>query len=142
MDIRKYTESDRNRLREIYFESRKHVFSWLNISLFSQLDFDRDTQGEVIWVAILANCPIGFISLWEPDNFIHHLFIHPDFVGRGAGTALLRVCLSEIGQTITLKCSKSNIKAKEFYLSKGWRVLSEGEGLDGKYELMAIDNEI
>ena len=142
MNILVFKERNRCDLQKIYLESRKQVFSWQNSTLFTLNDFDRDTEGEAIWVATDNNRPIGFISVWKPDNFIHNLFIHPDFVGRGAGTKLLQVCLKEIGLPATLKCSKPNVKAKEFYLSKGWLVISEGEDIDGKYELMGIDKEI
>jgi len=141
MHIRLFIESDRHQLRKIYLESRMHEFSWLNSSLCTPNDFDRDTEGEIIWVATDNNHLLGFISVWKRDNFIHNLFVHPDFVGRGVGTELLQVCLKDIGLPVTLKCSKPNVKARDFYLSKGWLVISEGENVDGKYDLMGIDKD-
>ncbi len=140
MEIRKYTESDRCTLREIYFESRKHAFDWMDSSLFTLEDFDRDTEGELIRVATDIIYPVGFISIWEPDNFIHNLFLHLEETGRGTGTELLNVCLKEIGRPATLKCSELNTKAREFYLSRGWKVVSEWEGPDGKYKLMHFED--
>jgi len=141
MMIRKFVESDRCALREIYFESRKHAFGWMDASLFTLEDFDYDTEGEVIWVATHTNTPVGFVSIWEPENFIHNLFVHPEAIGQGVGTELLNACLKRIGRPATLKCVKSNSKARRFYLSRGWIVVSEGEGPDGKYELMQFEDE-
>jgi len=142
MNIRIFTEDDRHALRKIYYESRKHAFYWLDSSLFTLTDFDRDTEGELILVATHRNILIGFISIWEQENYIHNLFIHPESFHHGVGTQLLRVGLDKIDRPATLKCSKPNIKAREFYLSRGWRVVSVGEGLNGKYELMYFKDEV
>jgi len=105
-------------------------------------DFDRDTKGEKIWVVTDSMHPIGFISVWEPENFIHNLFVHPKLFGRGIGTALLKECLQNIGRPAALKCSETNSVAKDFYLSKGWRVVSDGSGPDGKYLLMHYEDTV
>ena len=142
MNIRKFSENDQHTLQEIYIESRRHAFYWMDSSLFALADFDRDTEGELVWVATYTNGPVGFISIWEPNNFIHNLFVRPEVFGQGVGTKLLNVCLKKIGRPATLKCAKPNTKAREFYISRGWRVVSEGEGPDGKYELMCFDDKI
>ena len=141
MDTRLFVESDRFALREIYLESRMHAFDWIGGALFSADDFDRDTEGEIIWVATCDARPVGFISVWEPANFIHNLFVHPNFVGKGAGSALLNECLNHIGRPAVLKCGAQNTKARDFYLSKGWKIVSDGDGPDGEYLLMHFDDE-
>ena len=139
MDTRLFNESDRKALREIYLQSRMHAFDWMDSYLFKADDFDRDTEGEIIWVATNGTNPVGFISVWEPDNFIHHLFVHPKVKGQGIGSALLNECLNNIGRPAALKCKQQNIKARDFYLSKGWKKVSDGNGPDGKYLLMQFD---
>ncbi len=140
MNIQKFTENDRRALKEIYYASRKKAFYWMDTSTFTPDDFDRDTKDEIIWVAHLNHKPVGFVSIWEQDNFIHSLYVHPESVGQGIGTELLDVCLREIGRPVTLKCSEPNINARGFYLSKGWDTISTGENEDGRYLLMRIDN--
>ena len=139
IETRFFTEKDRCALQKIYLESRKNTFDWMDDSLFNANDFDRDTDGECIWVATIENHPIGFISAWEPENFIHNLFVHPSNTGKGVGSALLRACLNKIGRPASLKCLGENIGARNFYLSKGWKIVSYGDGPDGKYQLMKID---
>lgn len=136
IEVRKFTEQDRVALRDIYLASRRKAFWWMEPSSLSLDDFDRDTEGEVIWVAEQNAKVTGFISVWEPENFIHAFFVAPDSTGCGIGTALLEACLDEIGRPASLKCSAPNKDAKGFYLSKGWQVVSEGEGTDGQYYLM------
>jgi GNAT superfamily N-acetyltransferase len=118
-----------------------YAFGWMDSSLFRADDFDRDTEGEIIWVAISDNEPVGFISVWEPENFIHNLFVHPKVIRQGFGSALLDECLNHIGRPAVLKCASKNIRARDFYVSKGWGTVSEADGPDGKYLLMHFDEE-
>jgi len=140
-EVRPFTESDRNALREIYLESRRHAFSWADGSLFTQEDFDCDTKGERIWVATCETRPLGFASVWEPENFVHNLFVHPTVTGRGIGSALLDEALRHIGRPATLKCAEKNPKARDFYLSKSWTIISNGDGSEGRYFLMQFKDE-
>ncbi len=141
MDTRLFAESDRCALRELYLATRIHGFGWIDSSLFRADDFDRDTEGELIWVATFSHNSVGFISVWEPENFIHNLFVHPKVAGQGVGSALLNKCLNHIGRPAVLKCVAQNTKARDFYLSKGWKIVSDGDGPDGKYLLMHFDDE-
>lgn len=141
IETRLFNEKDRDALREIYFESRINAFTWLDNSLFNKNDFDSDTDGECIWVATVENQPVGFISAWVPDNFIHNLFINSSNLSKGIGSALLDACLKKIGRPARLKCLENNIGARNFYLFKGWEIVSSGEGPDGKYQLMQLDKK-
>lgn len=136
MHTRRFAESDRPALRRVYLETRVQAFDWMDTSSFAEDDFDRDTDGETIWVAADAECLLGFVSVWEPDNFIHNLFVHPGSARQGVGSALLSTCLREIGRPAVLKCLTQNARAKEFYLAKGWRVVADGDSSDGPYLVM------
>lgn len=141
IETRFFTEKDRGALQEIYFESRKSAFDWLDNFSFKKNNFDRDTDGECIWVATVKDKPVGFISAWEPENFIHNLFVHPSNIGMGVGSVLLHVCLEKIGRPASLKCLEKNIGARNFYLSKGWKIVSSCNGPDGQYQLMQFDKK-
>ena len=139
IQTRFFFEKDRSILQKIYLESRKNAFHWMDDSLFNRNDFDRDTDGECIWVATVDNHPVGFISVWIADNFIHNLFVRPSSIGKGIGSALLSACLKKIGRPASLKCLDKNISARNFYLSKGWKIVSYDDGPDGKYYLMHLE---
>ena len=137
--IRPFREDDSPPLREIYRLTRMQAFHWLDSQQMLREDFDHDTEGERIWVAERDRRPLGFVSAWEPENFIHNLFVHPDAAGRGVGSALLDVCLAQLGRPATLKCLGRSTQSRDFYLHRGWRVTSEDVGPDGKYLLMRFD---
>ena len=37
-----------------------------------------DTDGQVV----------GFVSIWQPEDFIHNLFVSPEWQNHGIGTAV------------------------------------------------------
>ena len=137
--IREYNPEYKEQLRQIYLESRKLAFPWVDPKSLNLNDFDSAIQEEEVLVALKDNFPIGFIAWWLPDNFIHSLFIDPGFVGKGIGKSLLEACLSRTGRPASLKCLKANKKALAFYDAQGWEIISDGESPDGDYYLLGID---
>jgi len=137
MKIRPARDDDTPALRRIYLETRRQAFDWADSAQFKLEDFDNDTAGERIWVATGdSDAPIGFVAVWMPEHFIHHLYVAPGMAGQGAGSALLSECLTHTGRPAALKCVSRNVKARDFYKAQGWQVVSEEDGPGGKYLLM------
>lgn len=126
MEIKTFSEQYRNALRSIYLESRKSTFTWLETSTYQLLDFDQDTEEERIHVALEGDDVLGFISVWEPDNFIHHLYVSEHANGIGVGTQLLETAKKLSDKPLTLKCMNKNDMALKFYASKGFVIASQG----------------
>jgi len=128
MLIRDYRESDRTGCAAVYERA------WNGLSLGAprsispeQLEFE--TSGERLLVAELNDEILGFASYWEPDSFLHHLHVDPDYQRQGIGTALLsRVGLLGAGG-MSLKCQTANFGARRFYSHHGF-VESEERGED------------
>lgn len=134
--VRQVGSGDTSSLQGVYLRTRAEKFHWLNSSDLRASDFERDTDGERIWVAEMQGRIVGFVSVWEPDNFIHHLFVLPEYSGQKIGSALLAACLEVIGRPAQLKCVSANLEALQFYLAKGWKTISKGFSADGEYHLM------
>ena len=135
--VREFEEADRDALRLLYVASRDAAFTWSAAGAHRPGDFDLHTEGERILVAAVGAEVLGFASIWEPDSFLHNLFVHPSFTRKGVGRALLAGCAKHLSAPPTLKCMKANTKALQFYASQGWRALREEVGPDGPYFLMA-----
>jgi len=140
IEIREFAEADRGSLRALFLASRNAAFAWVPAGTHKDEDFDVATKGERILVAAHQRDIIGFASIWEPDNFLHHLFVHPLFLRCGVGKTLLLSCNKYFCGTPTLKCLKANESARQFYLSQGWSVRHEADGPDGRYLLMARES--
>lgn len=134
--IREFEEADRDALRKLYVASRNAAFTWVPAELHKPSDFDEDTKGEKILVAVAGAEAVGFASIWEPESFLHNLFVHPEAMRQGVGQALLSACGRYLKAPPRLKCLKANVNAMAFYQSNGWRILCEESGLDGPYFLM------
>ena len=77
--IRPWQESDRPFLRTLYLHARREAWPWLNGAEWQLEDFDEATRDEVIWVAVQNGHRVGFASVWTNDNFLHNLFVDPQY---------------------------------------------------------------
>lgn len=94
--------------------------------VISSADFEGETEGERILVGILNGQIAGYVSIWEPDWFIHHLYVDPLVQGAGLGRALMsRAVRLASPRALSLKCQLANTGAIGFYKSLGFRESSE-----------------
>jgi len=63
---------------------------------------------------------VGFISVYLQDNFIHNLFIHPQYQGQGFGKNLLLFAEDKLLRPMTLEIAMDNLKVCTFYEKYGW----------------------
>jgi GNAT superfamily N-acetyltransferase len=133
MEITEIKKSDYEALRKLFLIERLITFSWLDPTEFQLDDFEKDTQGELILVARLDDIPVGFISIWEPNNFIHHLYIDQKYQNKGIGTELLKVAIEKSNLPLSLKCLENNKKAVKFYIRKGFIETEKGISEHGNY---------
>jgi GNAT superfamily N-acetyltransferase len=139
LKIRVANELDFPELRQLYLESRRKSFEWVSKKEMTLEDFDKHTRGEYIILAEEDTHIMGFTSLYLPDDFIHNLFVHPDFSGKGVGSKLLNTAIEKMNKPLTLKCVSKNQKAMNFYENNGWKKVVE-EGSPGeKYWVMVYE---
>lgn len=136
MEIRTWQESDRPFLRTLYLHARRESWPWLQGERWRLEDFDAETLGEKIWVALDEGRRVGFASVLESDNFLHCLFVDPDAQNRGVGSALLKHVQRQFSGTGALKCLAKNERALAFYERHGWQPQARGESEQGEYVLM------
>jgi len=136
LHIRSFEEQDRQKLSEIYLLCRIQTFYWTDSSLFTLNDFDAHTRDEDIWVAEYDDQIAGFMAVWPPDAFIHHLYVDVAHRGKGVGKALLDLAAQTYPSPLSLKCLVKNEAALQFYRALGWQVVEEGRDTLGEYFLM------
>jgi len=126
-------------LARLYLAARRDTFHWAPADRFALGDFAPDTEGEVIDVALHDGEPVGFISVWTPAHFIHHLYVDAAYQRLGIGTLLIDHALRRIGRPAGLKCVERNTRALAFYRAKGWRLVEHGEDDLGRHHFLAFD---
>ncbi|MFH8135055.1 N-acetyltransferase family protein [Pantoea osteomyelitidis] len=136
MHIRPFNEADRPFLRTLFLASRRANWHWLDGNHWQLEDFDSVILGETVLVAEKAGHRVGFAGLLENDNFLHSLYIDPDWQGQGIGSALLEKVQQRFTGTGALKCLLKNTAAQAFYEKHGWQRVAQGESEQGEYLLM------
>lgn len=86
VEIKAATAADQAALAQIYLIDRQQDFPWV---VSPQLkDFEHDSRGEFVLVAWVNGQRAGFCSLYRLANFIHLLFVAPDFRHLKVGESL------------------------------------------------------
>ena len=129
-------DADRPALRALFLQARRATFHWRAADDFQPGDFDEQTRGERVLVAEdEAGAVTGFVSVWEPDSFVHHLYVAPDRQRQGIGQALLRAA-GWPQVALRLKCLTRNESALAFYRAHGFVETDAGLAEDGDYLLL------
>ncbi len=133
LKIREMENADLTALRALYNEVRTKEFDWEKEEQISERDFDRDTDGERVLVLEQSGEVLGFVGIYEPENFIHHLYVSQNARGAGVGRQLIQAALATSHDAFTLKCVAENKNALLFYEKLGFKKVSEGISEDGRY---------
>ena len=134
--IRAATESDLIDVVRI-FQTVVSSAQWLPESSRGATDFAAASEGEDVWVAYKKSIGVcGFISVWRPQSFIHHLYVDPRCHRQGIGTALLASLADWLPAPWTLKCAAANTSALAFYTARRWKSIDTGISENGKYILL------
>ncbi len=136
MDIDVAQPADWPELERIYRETRLARFDWMRPERIEASTLARDAEGEAVYVAREAGRVSGFVSVWAPDRFVHHLYVDAARQRLGVGAALLEFAARRHPGALRLKCVERNQAARDFYLRGGWRVIDRGQSDDGDYLLM------
>ncbi len=136
IDVRPATTADADAVQRIYANCIANA-DWLPASARSAVDFAQASVGELVYVAIGQDGEIvGFVSVYAPESFVHHLYIVPSARGQGVGRCLLSSLEQWLAAPWRLKCVRANQDAFDFYMQLGWREVACGESEHGAYVLL------
>ncbi|MES2598952.1 MAG: GNAT family N-acetyltransferase [Verrucomicrobiota bacterium] len=124
--IRPATAQDEPALSRIYNEVRREQFPWVDAAKITEGDLRRDSEDEEIFVEERDGEILGFIAIWVPDSFVHHLFVALRHQGQGTGSRLLEFAQRWYAWPLHLKCVEANARALSFYKQRGGVVLERG----------------
>ncbi len=101
-------------------------------------DFYQHIEGETLFVAEYSGTVAGFISVYAPDSFVHHLFVHQEYSRLGIGSALLTHVVERFPKPMTLKCVTWNRSACVFYQRNGWKKTATCEYENPPYHVFSL----
>jgi GNAT superfamily N-acetyltransferase len=126
LTIRPYTPADADACARI-FDRAWHAGHPYAPRVVGVAELAAETRDETILVAETAEeGVVGFVALYEPAHFVHHLYVDPALHGRGIGKALLSRAVALAGGSASLKCQTRNPQALAFYRRLGWTPGEEG----------------
>ena len=131
--IRAYTPADAEACTRIFSRAwhSGHPYAPRRIEF---AEFIANTRGETILVAELSGYSVaGFASIYQPEKFVHNLYVEPDLQGRGIGKALLAHAVALVGGRASLKCQVRNAGSIAFYGHLGWTAGEEGDAEFGHW---------
>lgn len=123
--IRRVEPADELRLIEICVAAQAQAFPGWPSDMATPGDYEYQTRGEAVWVALLADRPAGLASIYD-RRFLHHLYVDPALQRRRVGAALLERVELETGGRFSLKCDVANRPACAFYEAMGFRAREWG----------------
>ncbi len=110
--------------------------AWLPPGAEIDTDFKRNSSCETVWVCPGPAALLGFIAVYAPGRFVHHLYVAPQAQGRGVGRALVDSLAPWLPKPWYLKCVLANQAARAFYARTGWVETERAMGSQGEYVVL------
>ena len=123
--IRKFRDDDLDVVLDIWLQASIKAHDFVEPEFWkSQVENMRNIYipASDSYVFVKNSEVIGFYSLYE--NTLAAIFIYPEFQGRGFGKKLLSHAKQQ-RDVLTLSVYKENESSVQFYLSKGFGIVSE-----------------
>jgi GNAT superfamily N-acetyltransferase len=119
------------------FERAIRGAAWLPAGADADTDFKRNSSCEVVTVCVAADGRLaGFMAVYEPGAFVHHLYVDEGFKQQGVGRALIASLDAWPDKPWRLKCVLGNSAARAFYARMGWRETEIAMGSQGQYVVL------
>jgi len=83
-----------------------------------------------VYVAVENESIVAMMAISEDGEggWIDHLYVAPEHVGRGVGSALVNEALALLRAPVRLYTFQSNVRARAFYEARGFRAVRFGDG--------------
>jgi len=133
MMVREFCASDYQRCSEIFQRAWNLAFPTAVQPVRAE-QLMKETTDERMLVAEKDSTVVGFASIFEPESFLHHLYVDPDHHRQGIGTLLLAYAEQTAKAELSLKCQIANSEAIRFYKRQGYSESGEsGESTIGPW---------
>lgn len=110
---------------------------WLPPNADVDTNLKKTSSGETVVVCLAPNGDLaGFVSVYAPGAFIHHLYVADEFQNQGVGTQLLASLNDWLPKPWRLKCVTANRQALAFYEKTGWVKTETNTGSQGEYVVL------
>jgi ribosomal protein S18 acetylase RimI-like enzyme len=138
MRLRAATPADAEAVADVLCQSRRVLMPFV-----PQVHDDDDVRGWVggtllpgggVTVAEVGDEVVGVLAVSRGDGlaWIDQLYVHPGFVARGIGHALLQHALATLTRPVQLYTFQANARARGFYERRGFVAVALSDGRDNE----------
>ena len=110
----------------LYHRVATATLHWMPPNSFTPAVFMEQARHERVWLAWEEGRIVGLAALYEPDSFLHSLYIDAGRQGRGIGPALLDTGGEAARGQLALKVQAQNLRARRFYAREGFSERESG----------------
>ncbi len=129
--LRPATRADARGVVEVFLASRRDALPYL-----PALHTDDETRRWIAdvdlpggaWVAVADGRVVGFAALNRVRDFLVHLYVLPEWYGRGAGSALLAKAKELSAGRLRLFTFRRNLRARAFCEARSFTVVDFNDG--------------
>lgn len=121
----------------LYHRVATAALHWMPPNSFTPEVFLEQARYETVWLAWEEGRIAGLAALYEPDNFLHSLYVDHGRQGRGIGLALLNVVAAAAQGPLSLKVEEQNAGARRFYAREGFREIETGMSDGSRWILLS-----
>ena len=108
----------------LYERVLRETFTWVPPERHQAADFLSHAVEEEVYLARDGERLLGIAGFYRPNNFLHSLYVEAR--GAGVGKALLDHVAAAADGPLSLKCLSPNLRAQDFYLREGFRIVDVG----------------
>lgn len=108
----------------LYERVLRETFTWDPPGRHAAADFLAQALDEEVYLARDGDRLLGIAGFHRPDSFLHSLYVETR--GAGVGKALLDHVAAAADGPLSLKCLSPNLRAQDFYLREGFRIVDVG----------------
>jgi ribosomal protein S18 acetylase RimI-like enzyme len=125
-----------NEAARLYERVAKAALPWSPPEQYTAAAFLRWAEDETVWIALAAGRIVGLAALYEPESFLHSLYVDAGWQGRGIGLALMETAAEAAARPLSLKADLRNVSAIAFYERHGFSKASYGRTDGADWVLM------
>lgn len=125
--VRRLRPEELTEAAALYERVATAALHWMLPGTHAAARFIEQVRDELVFVAVARGRLVGLAALYEPESFLHSLYVDRGWEGVGVGSALLAAAEEAAPGPLSLKVEERNRRARTFYTRRGFVEGGRGE---------------